>query len=124
MGTFKLHLIIHFFTKKTPSSYTILFIYVDDIVLAGNPISEFSEIKSTLDVAFGIKDLGVLKFFLGLEAAHSSQGIYLCQRQYCLDLLSDSGHLGNKPVRHLWNLGLIFTKMIVLHILMFPVIAD
>lgn len=68
------------FTHITPSSYTALLIYVDGIVLVGDSLTEIATIKSTLDKAFGIKDLDLLKFFLGLEVAHSSKGISLCQR--------------------------------------------
>ncbi|MCI06346.1 retrovirus-related pol polyprotein from transposon TNT 1-94, partial [Trifolium medium] len=78
-------------------SFTVLLIYVDDIVLVGNSMPEITRIKSNLDNQFGIKDLGILKFFLGLETAHSSCGISLCQRQYCLDFLTDTGVLGSKP---------------------------
>jgi len=76
----------------------VLLVYVDDIILAGNTLSEFSFIKSVLHQAFKIKDLGTLKCFLGLEVAHSHNGISLCQRKYCLDLLNDSGLLGSKSV--------------------------
>lgn len=86
------------FIKRTAESFTALIIYVDDIVLAGTSLSEFQSLKDTLQEAFGIKDLGTLKYFLGLEAAHSSKGIHLCQRQYCLDLLTDTSFLGCKPV--------------------------
>lgn len=86
------------FTNITTTSYTALLIYVDDIVLVGDSFSELSKVKQVLDNSFGIKDLGNLKFFLGLEAAHSSKGIALTQRQYCLNLLQDSGTLGSKPV--------------------------
>jgi hypothetical protein len=86
------------FIKKSDTTFTALLVYVDDVILAGNSLSEFQHIKSVLHHSFQIKDLGVLKYFLGLEVSHSTQGIFLCQRKYCLDLLSDSGFLGTKPV--------------------------
>jgi hypothetical protein len=54
-------------------------------------------VKTKLHEAFGIKDLGVIKFFLVLEVAHSDKGLTLCQRKYCLDLLTSTGTLGCKP---------------------------
>jgi hypothetical protein len=86
------------FTLTNDANFTALLVYVDDIVLAGNDLMEFTRIKGILDSAFKIKDLGVLKYFLGLEVAHSKLGITISQRKYCLDLLKDSGLLGSKPV--------------------------
>jgi len=44
-----------------------------------------------------MKDLGVLKYFLGVEIVQSLEGFYLCQRKYALDIISEVGLLGAKP---------------------------
>ena len=85
------------FVKFIGDQISILLVYVDDIVLTGNSISELAAIKSILHQHFRIKDLGPLKYFLGIEVAQSEKGICLSQRKYCLDLLEDSGLLGAKP---------------------------
>lgn len=48
---------------------------MDDIVLAGNDLHEFITVKKHLNCVFKIKDLGVLKYFLGLEVARPSNGL-------------------------------------------------
>lgn len=45
-----------------------------------------------------MKDLGVLKYFLGIEVAMYASGIYLCQCKYALDVIAEVGLLGTKPV--------------------------
>jgi hypothetical protein len=46
------------FIKQTDSSFTLLLVYVDDIILAGDSLSEFDHIKSILHASFKIKNLG------------------------------------------------------------------
>ncbi|KAL4036983.1 hypothetical protein IC575_000564 [Cucumis melo] len=46
---------------------------------------------------FEIKDLGNLKYFLGMEMARSKEGIFVSQRKYTLDLLIETGMLGCRP---------------------------
>lgn len=53
------------FTKVHNSSFTALLIYVDDIVLVGNDLSEIQYVKTFLHKCFKIKDLRSLRLFLG-----------------------------------------------------------
>jgi len=57
------------FIRKHENTFTTLLIYVDDILIVGNNMKDIQAVKSSLNAAFSIKDLGQLIFFLGLEIA-------------------------------------------------------
>ena len=78
------------FTKKDGIDFTVIVAYVDDLLISGSNHLIISHIKSQLHQAFTIKDLGDLKFFLGIEVHRTSAGILLNQRKYILDLLQDT----------------------------------
>jgi Reverse transcriptase (RNA-dependent DNA polymerase)/gag-polypeptide of LTR copia-type/Integrase core domain/GAG-pre-integrase domain/Retrotransposon gag protein len=86
------------FTLSNGASFTAVLVYVDDLVITGNDPTYLSSLKVHLNNLFHLKDLGCLKFFLGIEVARSTSGIFLCQRKYTLDILADSGMLGARPV--------------------------
>jgi len=75
----------------------VVLVYVDDLIVAENDCHAIKHFKSYLHACFHMKDLGPLKYFLGVEVAHSSSGIYLCQRKYTLDIIRETGLLGAKP---------------------------
>ena len=87
------------FTKKTSTSFIALLVYVDDILHASDNKQSVDELKVLLDQQFKLKDLGDLKFFLGLEVARAASGISLCQRKYILDLLKEAGMMGCKAAK-------------------------
>lgn len=74
--------------------------YVDDILITGPNSSLLSSVKAFPATKFMIKYLGPLKYFLGIEIARSKEGIYLSQRKYALDILTDTGS-GCKPSLYL-----------------------
>ena len=87
------------FTKQDQNGITIVLVYVDDLIITVSDQVEIENIKNNLKQKFDIKDLGNLKYFLGIEIAHSSKGLFLSQRKYTLDLLKETGKLGCKPAQ-------------------------
>ncbi|WJZ84163.1 hypothetical protein VitviT2T_003782 [Vitis vinifera] len=86
------------FVKHFPEGkLTIIIVYVDDIILTGDHEEKIDLLKKLLTKEFEIKDLGNLKYFLGMEIARSKKGIAVSQRKYVLDLLNETGMLGCKP---------------------------
>ena len=65
-------------TLHTGTSFTALLVYVNDVILGGNSTTEIDRVKTIIDVEFKIKDLGKLKYFLGIEMTHSKTGINIC----------------------------------------------
>ena len=86
-----------FVKHSTNKTFTILIVYVDDIVLTGNNGEEISQLKKLLSSEFEVKDLGNMRYFLGMEVARSKEGIVISQRKYVIDLLNETGMMGCKP---------------------------
>ena len=76
---------------------TTLIVYVDDMIVTGDDAEEISKLQEQLATEFEMKNLGGLKYFIGIETARSRQGIFLSQKKYALDLLSEVGLLECKP---------------------------
>uniref|UniRef100_A0A2N9EIQ9 Integrase catalytic domain-containing protein n=1 Tax=Fagus sylvatica TaxID=28930 RepID=A0A2N9EIQ9_FAGSY len=86
------------FLKHRQSKVTALIVYVDDMIITGDDAEEISRLQEQLSTEFEMKNLGGLKYFLGIEVARSERGIFLSQRKYVLDLLTEVGLLECKPV--------------------------
>ncbi|GJX29981.1 ribonuclease H-like domain-containing protein [Tanacetum coccineum] len=88
----------YLFTKTDKGVFLALLVYVDDIIITGNNVAEIENFKVFLKSMFMIKDLGKLKYFLGIKVLDTDKGICLNQRKYVLDLLSEYGMLSCKPI--------------------------
>jgi len=80
------------------------------MILAGINLQYIEETKQFLAKQFKLKDLGQLKYFLGIEVARSSTGISLSQRKYALEILEDTGFLVAKPARFPMEQNLALTQ--------------
>ncbi|KAM2243723.1 hypothetical protein ACFX1S_010508 [Malus domestica] len=85
------------FVRTRAVGTLVVLIYVDDLIITGDNTDEISTLKQSLRQRFAIKDLGILKYFLGIEVATSHKGLFLNQRKYVLDLLKDANMSDAKP---------------------------
>ena len=69
------------------------------MVNRGNDAKEISELKRQLFLEFKIKDLGNLKYFLGIKVLRSKTWIFINQRKNILDLLAETGMKDCKPAK-------------------------
>ncbi|WVY93382.1 hypothetical protein V8G54_032470 [Vigna mungo] len=86
------------FYRHSSAGCIYLIVYVDDIVLTGSDYLGISQMKQHICHHFQTKDLGKLRYFLGIEVAQSNDGIVICQRKYALDILEETGLMNCKSV--------------------------
>jgi hypothetical protein len=85
------------FVHLGPKETLVVLIYIDDLIISGNNSKAISRLKATLQHCFPIKDLGRLKYFLGIEMVASRKGLFLNQRKYVHNLLKDAEMMDAKP---------------------------
>ena len=66
--------------------------------LGGDSLEGIKNEKGLLRNEFDMKDMGELRYFLGIKMIHTPEGIWLSQRQYVLDMMSKYGMADCKPI--------------------------
>ncbi|XP_021735713.1 uncharacterized protein LOC110702318 [Chenopodium quinoa] len=77
----------------------MILVYVDDLIVAGNDMKEINEAKMFLASQFNMKDMGELRYFLGIEVDRSEQGMFLSQRKYITDILEEYDMMNVRPLK-------------------------
>lgn len=64
----------------------IVSLYVDDLIFTGNDEFTLAEFKQSMMLEFDMTDLGKMKYFLGVEVKQISDGIFISQQKYVLEV--------------------------------------
>ncbi len=86
------------YVKKIDHGIVVIVIYVDDLIIIGDSDANIFDLKKFLKQKFEMKDLEKLRYILGIEVIQSPKGIWLLQRQYALNKLSEYGMTSCKPI--------------------------
>nr|XP_016434560.1 PREDICTED: uncharacterized mitochondrial protein AtMg00810-like [Nicotiana tabacum] len=85
------------FTKKSGVHIVEILIYVDNLLLTSSSKVLIDEAEIVLHQEFKVKDLGELRYFLGIEVIRSKHGILLNHKKYTLELIFEMGISVAKP---------------------------
>lgn len=61
------------------------------MLITGYSHDDINNLKHLLNSQFHMKDLGDVTYFLGLEISKNSQGIFVPQHKYTLNLIKEAG---------------------------------
>jgi len=68
------------YVKKTDHGIVVIVIDVNDLIITRNNDADIFDLKKLLKQKFEMKDLGELRYFLGIEVIQSPKGIWLLQK--------------------------------------------
>ena len=86
------HCVYH---KKEGNKITIILIYVDDIIIIGNNQETINEVKNTFKSKFSMKEMGPLRYFVGMEINYNRElrTLEIHQQGYIDKILKENGML-------------------------------
>jgi hypothetical protein len=99
---------LFFFGHGTTTIFIL--IYLDDIIVTSPNLTLVARLISKLHGDFPIKDLDNINYFLGTEALHTSDDLFLSLWKYILDLLKKSNMLNAKIVTSLMSSSITLSR--------------
>ena len=73
--------------REVCDNLLLIIVYVDDILILSLCSKEINKVYNFLRKSFDVKNLGDLKYCLGMEFSHNNSGITLSQKGYIRDIL-------------------------------------
>ncbi|GKB26996.1 retrovirus-related pol polyprotein from transposon TNT 1-94 [Tanacetum coccineum] len=69
----------------------IVSLYVDDLIFTGNNVGMCEAFKMSMKQQFEMTDLGLMRYFLGVEVIQNAKGIFISQTKYVREVLERFG---------------------------------
>jgi hypothetical protein len=85
------------FVLRCGKDIAYLLLYVDDMVITGSSQTLLQQIVNRLRCEFAVKDLGELRYFLGIDVKRDAHDFYLSQERYAEDVLKRAGMVNCRP---------------------------
>lgn len=82
----------------TSGLYSILLVYVGDLIIIDSDSIVVSRIIHQLNSNFSTKDLSLLTYFCGIEVLPTLDSLLLSKCKYFLDLLAKQNMISSKPI--------------------------
>jgi len=102
----------HSLYAKANSHGEVLFVclYVDDLMFTGSSHSMIQDFKLSMKKEFEMTDLGLMKYFLGIEMQQGEDGIFISQSKYAKEILEKFAFEDCHPIDTPVEFGLKLTK--------------
>eukprot|EP00253_Pinus_taeda_P032282 PITA_32282 len=75
------------YIKKKDGKLLIVVLYVDDVIFTGNNVYLIENFKAVMKEEFEMIDMGLLRYFLGIEVDQNENGIFISQAKYVNEVL-------------------------------------
>ena len=75
------------YIKEKDGKMLIVVLYVDDVIFIGNDAYLIENFKSVVKDEFEMTDMGLLKYFLGIEVEKNENNIFISHAKYVNEIL-------------------------------------
>jgi hypothetical protein len=79
------------YLRRNNKSQLVVGVYVDDLIITGTNCEDIKLFKKEMATVFKMIDLGLLRYYLGIEVRQSKEGISLSQGAYAAQILERNG---------------------------------
>ena len=98
------------YVRKKDNDVLFVALYVDDLIFMGSNEKMVKEFKEAMTREFEMTDLGLMKYFLGLEVKQGESGIFVSQEAYAKNILKMYKMEDSNPVAIPMELGAKLSK--------------